>query len=62
MKRYKLLLKTLEALERGRYTALDVFWCGDTIDWLWRWRKISEEEMHSLCNRVIALCEAGITK
>lgn len=56
-KRYNLLVETIERLERGQYTGLDVFWCCDSIDWLWKWRKITEEEMHSLCDRVIAIME-----
>lgn len=55
-KRYNLLLKTLSNLEKGLYTGgLDSYWCSETISWLWKWRKISEEEMHLLCGRVYAL-------
>ena len=55
-KRHILLLNTLNNLERGLYTGgLDSYWCSETISWLWKWRKISEEEMQALCNRVIAL-------
>ena len=54
--RHKLLLKTLDKLERGLYTGgLDSYWCSETIYWLWKWRKISKEEMHSLCDRVYNL-------
>lgn len=53
--RYKLLIKTLDRLERGLWTAVDIHWCSDTITWLWKWRKITEEEMNVLCNRVIAI-------
>ena len=55
-KRYKLLLKILDKLERGLYTGgLDSYWCSETISWLWKWRKISKEEMHNLCDRVFEL-------
>ena len=54
--RHKLLLKTLDKLERGLYTGgLDSYWCSETISWLWKWRKISKEEMHILCDRVFEL-------
>lgn len=53
--RHKLLLDTLDKLEQGKYTGLDAHWCCTTIDWLWKWRKITEDELNSLCYRVIAL-------
>ena len=57
--RYERLLDTLDKLENYKYTGgLDVHWCSDTISWLWKWRKISEEEMETLCDRVIVLFES----
>lgn len=59
-KRYALVLDTLDRLERGMYTGnLDIYWCGNSIDWLWKWKKITRAEMESLCDRVIALCNGG---
>lgn len=59
-KRYALVLDTLDRLERGQYTgSLDVYWCGDSIAWLWKWKKITAEEKDALCERVIALCNGG---
>lgn len=57
MKRYKLLLETLDALERRKYTGLDIHWCCDTITWLWRFRRITKEEKDLLCSRAISLLE-----
>ena len=57
-KRYNLLVKAIERLEQGKYTGgLDIDWCCDSITWLWKWRKITEEEMESLCDRMIAIME-----
>ena len=56
-KRYNLLIQTIERLEHGKYTALDEGWCCDSIAWLWKWRKITEEEMESLCSRMISIME-----
>lgn len=57
-KRYSLVLNTLDKLERGMYTGgLDIHWCCDSITWLWKWRKITKEEMESLCDRAIAILE-----
>ena len=54
--RHKLLLETLDRLEQGKYTSgLDIHWCCDTISWLWKWRKITEEEMNLLCDRAISI-------
>lgn len=59
-KRYKLVLDTLDRLERGMYTGdFDIYWCGDSIAWLWKWKKITAEEKDMLCDRVIALCNGG---
>ena len=56
-KRYALVLDILDALESGRYTGnLDIYWCGNSISWLWKWKKITAEEKDILCERVIALC------
>lgn len=57
-KRYALVLKTLDRLERGMYTSgLDIHWVSDSISWLWKWKKITKEEMESLCDRVIVYLE-----
>lgn len=57
-KRYALVLDTLDRLERGMYTGgLDIHWVGDSIGWLWKWKKITRAEMEDLCNRVIAYCK-----
>ena len=55
-KRYALVLKTLDRLERGMYTgSLDIHWVSDSITWLWKWKKITKEELDVLCDRVIVL-------
>lgn len=57
---YERLLETLDRLENYKYvgdTMNKLSWCSDTITWLWKWRKITKEEMESLCNRVIVLFE-----
>lgn len=55
--RYELLIKSIERYENGKFAEVDYHWCSDTISWLWKWRKISKEEMHSLCNRMIYLMD-----
>ena len=55
MYRYKLLIQTLDRLERGMWTQVDIHWCCDTITWLWKWKKITEEEKDILCDRAIEI-------
>lgn len=54
-KRYNLLMDTIERYEDFKYVdrALSISWCCDSIAWLWKWRKITENEMRSLCDRMI---------
>lgn len=55
-KRYELLVETIDKLERGVWTgSLDVHWCCDSITWLWKWKKITEDQKNSLCDRMIEL-------
>lgn len=62
--RYDLLIKTIERYENFQYVnggqssgALSFSWCCDSISWLWKWRKISEAEKDSLCDRMINIME-----
>lgn len=55
--RYYRMIKAIDKHERGLWADMSLSECSDTIAWLWKWRKISEEEMHSLCDRMIALFE-----
>lgn len=58
-KRYNLLIDTIERYENFKYVdrELSISWCCDSIVWLWKWRKITEEEKDSLCNRMISIME-----
>lgn len=58
-KRYNLLIDTIKRYENFKYVPreLSIGWCCDCIDWLWKWRKITEEEMEILCNRMIAIMQ-----
>ena len=52
MYRYKLLIDSIEKYETGQLCDISFNFCTDTIIWLWKFRKISEEEMKNLCNRM----------
>ena len=57
--RYNLLIDTIERYENFKYVpnTLSISWCCDSIDWLWKWRKITKQEMESLCDRMILIIE-----
>lgn len=55
--RYKLLIDSIEKYEAGKPCNISFHWCSNTITWLWKWRKITEDEMKSLCNRMINVME-----
>lgn len=57
-KRYNRLIETIERYENFMpECGLSISWCCDSIDWLWKWRKITKEEMESLCDRMIAIMQ-----
>ncbi len=35
-------------------------WAADRIDWCWKWRKITKEQMEELAERIILYYERGI--
>ena len=43
----------LKRLEEGKYALRSIEWVADRIAWCWKWRKITEEEMTELTERVI---------
>ena len=55
--KYENLLDALDRLEKGKYTICSIDWCADCTDWLWKWRKISNEQMENCADRVIKLYE-----
>lgn len=58
-RRYNLLIDTIERYENFKYVdrELSFSWCCDSIDWLWKWKKITAEEKDSLCNRMITIMQ-----
>lgn len=39
------------------YHAKSIEWISDRISWCWKWKKISEDQMEELCERVINILE-----
>lgn len=42
------------------YHPHDMDWATNRIDWCWRWRKITEEQMKELADRATLIFEKGI--
>ena len=59
---YKEIDKTLTAIENYKYAPHSIDWCADRVDWCWKWRKITREQMESLAERVTAVYKASITQ
>jgi hypothetical protein len=61
LRNYNRLIKTLDRIESGRWSELTVFdevhWCSDYTLWLYKWGKITKEEMNNLCERITAIWE-----
>lgn len=56
-KEYIKIDTALRRLETYKYPIHTIEWCADRIDWAWRWRKITHEEMQELCDRVCNFLE-----
>ena len=37
------------------YHTKSLDWIADRIDWCWKWRKISDEQLNNLTNRIIKI-------
>ena len=59
MANYKIkeLHDALDRLEAGKPSIYSIEWCTNRIDWLWRFRHISEEEKDELCEQAIRILE-----
>lgn len=42
------------------YHTRNLDWAADRIDWCWKWRKISKEQMEELADRVSTIYEQGL--
>jgi hypothetical protein len=57
---YEEINRSLTPIEQGRYSQHSLDWCADRIDWCWKWRKITYEQMVELANRVSSCYDAEI--
>lgn len=40
------------------YHTLDIDWACNRIDWAYKWRKITKEQMEELADRAVAILES----
>lgn len=59
---YQKIDKYLSQHEKGKYTEKPLDKIADYIDWAWKWRKITSEEMENAAGRVCALYDAELEK
>ena len=45
----------LARYEKGGYKTHSISWITNRIDWCWRFRKITKQQMSSLCDRAMKL-------
>lgn len=57
---YEKIKTILNRLEQGKYTPYNVSWCIARIDWAWKWRKITKEQMDELAGRCCALLDTEL--
>ena len=51
-------LKTYEEYNPWHTKSID--WICNRIDWCWKWKKITKEQMEELADRVVNYLERGI--
>ena len=58
---YDEINKVVIEYEEGKsWHTKDINWAADRIDWAWKWRKITKEQMEELADRVSAIFEGDV--
>lgn len=47
------LEKSIDRLEKGLYPLHNSSWCANRINWLYKFRYISKEQMQNFCDRMM---------
>lgn len=53
----KQLKNVLDDMENGKYTSFPIWRATDQIAWLWKWKKITHEEMVKMTDQAIRILE-----
>ena len=59
---YEKIDKVLKQHEQHKYSERSLDSISSYIDWAWKWRRITREEMEDVADRVCALYEREINK
>ena len=51
--------KELDRMSAGKYSAFTIGQLCDKITWLWKWRKITKDEMEMMCLQAINIIGEG---
>ncbi len=57
---YEKIDKVIKQHEKNKPCERSLDSIADYIDWAWKWRKITKEEMENAADRVCALYERGV--
>lgn len=57
---YSEINRVVSNYEALRYEAISPYAAADRIVWLWKFRKITEDQMASLCERMTRIFEDGM--
>lgn len=57
---YEEINQALKSYEEHKpYHTKTMEWVANRIDWCWKWRKITEEQMNELADRATAVFDGG---
>ena len=59
---YQKIDKALKQHENHKYAERSLDSIADYINWAWKWRKITKEEMENAADRVCALYDAALER
>ena len=54
--------RSLDAIERGSYSAFDIYRCCDYISWLAKFKKVPKETWLPLCEQATRILDAGLDR
>lgn len=57
---YEKIDRAITQHEHGKYCERSLDSIADYIDWAWKWRKITQEEMENAADRIVALYESKV--
>lgn len=53
------LQSELDRMTAGKYSPYSICDLTDKISWMWKWRKITEEEKNSMVEQAISIMQSG---